>query len=197
MSDTQDTGTSTTDAGGTQNADANTQAAGQGQVEQQAADASADGTGKAGESKTVEELKLEVPEGVTLDQASLDEFKAIVSDKALTEAERAQKVLDIAIKREQSRADAFRQQVEDWAAEVKADKELGAPENLAVAVKAVDTFGSPELKSLLNSTGMGNHPEVVRFMLQVGKAISEDKVITGKAPEGKPRDPASVLYPNQ
>jgi hypothetical protein len=32
---------------------------------------------------------------------------------------------------------------------------------------------------MLNQTGLGNHPEVVRFCAKAGRAVSEDKVVTG------------------
>ena len=63
--------------------------------------------------------------------------------------------------------------------------------------KAIETFGTPELRSLLDSTGMGNHPEVVRLALKIGKAISEDTIVRGRnTPSGGAKDPASVLYGN-
>lgn len=186
----QDTGTVTTDAGGTQTVDAVKQ------DEQGAVDTSVATTD---EQKTDAEpapidYKFETPEGVTFDEARLGEFTEIAKDLKLPK-EAAQKVLDLAVKHEQARAEAFANQVQKWADEVKADKELGSTENLAAAVKAVDAFGTPELKELLNSTGMGNHPEVVRLMAKIGKAISEDKLIAGRTGGNvAPRDLASVLY---
>ena len=71
-------------------------------------------------------------------------------------------------------------------------KQLG--ENLAIARKAID-LGPPELKELLNSSGLGNHPEVVKLAYKVGKAISEDRFVTG-SPKGPSNDPAKKLFPN-
>ena len=82
---------------------------------------------------------------------------------------------------------------------MKTDAEIGGdklPENLAVARKALETFGTPELKALLNESGLGNHPEVIRFFYRSGKAISEDRVIRGGA-AGQPTDPAKRMFPNQ
>lgn len=191
MSDeTQDAGTAPNDAGGTQNG-AGQQPAGEGQVD---ASKTAE-AGKPAESQAAEVVyDFKVPEGVQLDTAMADEFKALAKDAKLP-ADTAQKVVDLAIKREQARAEAFAKQVDDWAKQVKADPELGKEENLAAARSFVNTFGDDDLKSLLNSTGMGNHPAVVRALLKASKAISEDKFIAGKSDaEPAKKDPAAVLY---
>jgi hypothetical protein len=179
----QDAGTVTTDAGGTQD-DATQKAAGEGTTAETTA------------APAEVEYAFETPEGVTLDEGDLTEFKTIAKELKLPQAD-AKKFVDLAVKRETARAEAYAKQIEDWGTAVKADKELGTPENLATAAKAIDTFGTPELKALLNSTGMGNHPEVVRLALRIGKAISEDKVIAGRnGGNPAPRDAASVLYGN-
>ena len=70
----------------------------------------------------------------------------------------------------------------DWEAATKADKEIGGDalqDNLGYAKKALDAFGSAELKGLLQKSGLGNHPEFVRAFVKVGKAISEDKLVMG------------------
>jgi hypothetical protein len=87
---------------------------------------------------------------------------------------------------------------ETWANEAKADKELGGEkfdENLAVAKGALKAFGTPELTQLLNESGLGNHPEVLRMFYRAGKAISEDSVLLGTSGNNAP-DPAKRMYPN-
>jgi hypothetical protein len=85
----------------------------------------------------------------------------------------------------------------DWAAQSSSDKEFGGEklqENLAHARKALDTFATPELKTILNETGLGNHPELVRFMVRAGKAISPDGIVIGNATPNANRSAAEVLY---
>lgn len=91
-------------------------------------------------------------------------------------------------------------QAEEWAELSKADKEFGGAkfnENIAVAKRALQQFGSQELVQMLDNGGMGNHPEVIRFLVKVGNAISEDKFVGG-SPRG--RNPGEIdlnnLYPN-
>jgi hypothetical protein len=182
----QDAGADTTEAGGTQNVDT------QGQKPAGQTAENKDATKPEGEV----DYKFEAPEGVEFNQDDLAEFTSIAKELKLP-ADAAKKFVDLAAKREVARLEAFAKQVEDWGTQVKADKELGTPENLATAKRAIDTFGTPELRDLLNSTGMGNHPEVIRLALKVGKAISEDKVISGRdGGNTAPRDPATVLYGN-
>ena len=154
----QDAGTATHDAGGTQDADASkTDESASTEVKTEAPAAEVDYT-------------FETPEGVTLNEGDLKDFTAIAKELKLPK-DAAQKVVDLAIARENARADAHVAQVQKWADEVKADKELGNDENLAMARKAID-LGPPELKDLLNSSGLGNHPAVVRWAFAVGKVCA-------------------------
>ena len=89
------------------------------------------------------------------------------------------------------------ERAQQWADEAKADQDVGGArleQNLAVAKKALDRFGSPELVQLLNTTGLGNNLHVIRAFLNAGQAISEDRFVKGSAPSA-PRDPARVMFP--
>ena len=96
-------------------------------------------------------------------------------------------------------ADAFNQQLNDWLDESKADKEFGGDafdENAAIAKAGLNAFGSQEFKDLLDNTGLGNHPEVIRFMVKVGSLVQEDSPGNGNGASTKTDDPVSILYPN-
>ncbi len=136
---------------------------------------------------------FKAPEGVELDASAVERFKAVAGDLKMP-ADQAQKVVDLYADLRKAETDAFVKQVETWGEETKADKEYGGdklPETLASARKVIDTFGTPEFKSLLDSSGMGNHPEVVKLLAKVGKAISEDGFI-----RGAPKGPAKSFYDN-
>lgn len=153
---------------------------------------------KAAEPVVPKSYELKMPDGVQLDSAAAEEFTAIAKELKLDQAA-AQKLADIGAKMATRQAEAHAQLVEIWTKQVKADKEIGGDkldENLGIARKAIDTFGSPELKALLNSTGMGNHPEVVKLAFKVGKAISEDRFVTGSPKGNASNDPAKKLFPN-
>lgn len=161
-----------------------------------AADPKTDAT-KATEPQVPESYELQMPEGIELDKASADEFTTIAKELKLDQAA-AQKLADIAAKQAQRQVDAHTRLVESWVESVKADKDIGGDkleENLGIARKALDTFGTPELRDVLNASGLGNHPEVIKAFLKAGKAISEDKFVAG-APKGADTDPARKLFPN-
>ena len=180
---------------------------------QQAADAAAAGkepapadaakTEASAEAKAAPETyEFKAPEGRAFDPEVIAEYSKVAKELNLSQ-EAAQRVLDTVgpklAERQAAQIEAIRN---GWAESSKADKEFGGEklsENLSVAKKALDQFGTAELRALLNESGIGNHPEVIRFMYRAGKAISEDKVITGAAATAKsgPKsfaDLADALY---
>lgn len=189
MADTQDTGAANNEA---VDAQAQSTAADSTAAPDASAQAPAAQADTKAEAKEVE-YTFDAPEGIELDPSQVDAFKAIAKEEKLS-PEAAKKIADVAIKAEAARREAFAQQVEAWGSEIAADKELGKPESLAAMRSVIDTYGTAELKTLLNTTGMGNHPEVARFVYSVSKALSEDKVM-GKSAGEAPRDAASILYP--
>lgn len=86
-----------------------------------------------------------------------------------------------------------------WAEQLKADKEVGGANlaaNMAIGVKARD-LGGPEFVKLLDKTGLGNHPALVKTFIKIGKSLSEDKFISGGAASEAPKSRASVMYPTK
>lgn len=50
----------------------------------------------------------------------------------------------------------------------------GYDDVLSTSAKALDRFGGADFRDFLKSTGLGNHPAMVRFAYQAGALISED-----------------------
>ena len=171
------------------------------------------------ESKTSEqEAKIGAPEKYEfnaevadapqkLDPEVLTAFGDVAKELDLPQ-EDAQKVLDKVAPVIQERQAKMLEQVRaDWANESQTDEEFGGEaltENLNVAKQALDAFGTDAFKSLLQETGFGNHPEIIRFMYRAGKAISEDEYVGSSqgAARGSnvPQDfngIANALYSNQ
>ncbi|EMR6446139.1 peptidase [Citrobacter freundii] len=146
-----------------------------------------------------EKYEFKPAEGQELDTAALEQFEPIARELNLTN-EQAQKMVDLYGTKimpmvQQQQVEAWQKTTEQWAADVKADKEIGGDKltsNLSAAQRALAQFGTPELKEYLEGTGLGNHPELVKAFVKVGKAMSEDGMVTGK--ESGQRSAAEVLY---
>jgi hypothetical protein len=181
--------------------------------DQQAADAAAAGKAPATDAEATEApaedkptapetYEFKAPEGRVFDSEVIAEYSKVAKELNLSQ-EAAQRVLDAMApkmaERQQAQIEAVRK---EWVTNSKSDKEFGGDklsENLGVAKKALDAFGTAELRSLLNQSGLGDHPEVIRFMYRAGKAISEDRFVGGAPAVGKgaPKgfsDFADVLY---
>lgn len=140
------------------------------------------------------------PETLTaFDDVVIGKFSEVAKELNLTQ-EAAQKVLDtVAPAIQQRQAETVKAMQESWLESTKADKEIGGEkmgENLGIAKKALDAFGSQELRALLNESGLGNHPEVIRMFYKAGQAISEDKFVGGgnQTNGAKDSDLAGKLY---
>ena len=185
--------TSTT-ADGTKPGDQGTDTSGQGQSQ----DGQGEGQKADDKGATVpEKYDFSMPEGVDLDTAAADEFSAIAKDLKLTQ-EQAQKVADVGAKMAQRQQEQHQATVQQWVESVKTDKEIGGDkleENLSVARKAMDTYGTPELKDVLNATGLGNHPAFVKLFYKVGKTLSDDSVVRG-GNTAATSDPAKKMFPS-
>jgi len=143
-----------------------------------------------------------MPEGVALDEAALSEANPLFKELGLNQ-EQAQKVVDLYAKQvqagSQTQTDNFNQLMSDWRDQAKNDGEFGGDkfdENVKTAQAAVNAYGTSELKQLLEDHGVGNHPEMIRFMVRVGRTLGEDVPgVSGAAPT-KAADRVSILYPN-
>ena len=165
------------------------------------------------EQKKPDEKKDQKPEGAPekyefkagkngeLDQEALKGFEPLARELNLTN-EQAQKMVDLYGEKllpqiQKQQTEAWQKTTEQWAADVKADKEIGGDKlvsSLSVAQRALDQFGTPELKEYLNSTGLGNHPELVKAFVKIGKSMSEDGMVTGS--KTTTQSVAQRMYPN-
>lgn len=161
----------------------------------------------AGEKKDApagapEKYEFKAHEGREFDPEIIGTFSDVARELNLTQ-DAAQKVLDRMgpkmAERQAAYAESLRTQ---WAEKARGDKEIGGDKldaNLAVAKKALDAFGNQELRTLLNESGLGNHPEVIRLLYKAGRAISEDGYVGSSAGAARqmPRnfnEAAAALY---
>lgn len=143
-----------------------------------------------------EKYEFAMPEGFVVDEAAVEAVTPILKELNCSQ-ETAQKLVDLhfaqikAMQEAQEKAKA--ETLAQWAKEIRADKDIGGPnvlQNLLPGTRLIDRFGSPDLKELLQESGLDRHPAVVRFLVAVGREFSEDRWADG----GK-RGPAGVMTP--
>lgn len=85
-----------------------------------------------------------------------------------------------------------------WIEEVKNDPIYGGDklaENAEKARRVIDRFAPTALKQWLNETGMGDNPDVFRFVAAMASQLSEDQLVRGQtgATDAK-KKPEEILY---
>ena len=140
---------------------------------------------------------FDLPDDFDMNDETLGEYHTFAKENNLTQ-EQAQRGVDMVAQMKQAEMNQWVEQQKSWVDTAKQDAEYGGEkfeENIAVAVKARDSFGTSEFNEMLDSSGLGNHPEMIRFLNRVGKAISEDSVVVGgNSTSALSRE--AVLYPS-
>ena len=137
-----------------------------------------------------EKYELKLSEGSQLKPEHLEEISTYAKSKNLTQ-EQAQELLSREEAVVKSHVDGQQKivndEIENWKVLTSQDKEIGGealPQNLEFAKRALGRFGNDVFRGMLDATGFGNHPEVIRFFSKIGKAIAEDKIIAPGAQGG-------------
>lgn len=147
-----------------------------------------------------EKYELKLAEDSLLPKARVEQIEAYAKANGMTN-EQAQALVD----RESQAVDEFHTQQQEvlkakaveWVSDVKADKELGGEafnQNVEAAKRALHRFGNDQLKSMLDQSGLGNHPEFVRVFARIGKAMADDSFVKPGAQAGKQVRAADVLF---
>ena len=145
-------------------------------------------------------LELKLPENSLLDQARVDQIKTFAKEKNLT-SDQAQMIVDReneamgSYKTAQEKA--FSDEKSKWVDEIKSDPEfLGEKFNQSteLAHRAAKHYLTPADLKVLNDTGLGNHPILVRAFHKIGKDMGEDKLILAPPVGPGKKSAAEVLY---
>lgn len=132
---------------------------------------------------------LTLPEGMIVDDNLFGEFKAEAAEAKL-DPDSAQKFLAIGHKlltaQNEANLATFTATQNQWLAEVNAFPEFTGAEareqSLASIGRVLDEFGTPEVRQLMDLTGAGNNPAMVRMLLNISKALNEGM----PTPQGRP-----------
>jgi hypothetical protein len=141
-----------------------------------------------------------MPEGVEVDAEAAAGLKDLAKELGLTQ-DQAQKFADLGSKMAAAQLAKQAVTIEQWGKDAAVDKEFGGEklqENLAIAKGAMSKL-APGLAPVLESTGLGNHPEIIRAFWRAGLMMADDKVVTpgnpGNGNAGKSL--ADILYPSK
>ncbi len=145
------------------------------------------------EPREIEPVSYEaftIPEGVTLQEEGLNKFTGLVSPLGVPQ-EAAQQLLDLGIAEIQRVHDFERTEQHrvwnetraGWRTQIMSDPELGGggkdqfEANRAAAVRAMDLFVPEQNREAFNQalmlTGMTDHPEFFRFLVNVARTFDE------------------------
>ena len=163
-----------------------------------------------GDHAVPETYELEAPDGFTVDPQALAVATPVFKELGLSN-EQANKLMPVAAKFAAGLSDKLNAQIlsqvradrKAWLDTAMADREIGGAnwkQTLAKGAFALDNLGFPKgspFRVLLDESGLGNHPEMIRAWAKVGRAIGEDgDFVRGAGTPHSRRDTAETLYPN-
>ncbi len=159
-----------------------------------------DADGTDGSDAKAAEVEITVPDGVEVDKDVLTGFKTAAKEVKL-DSKGAQKLFDYYVEQarqsEEKIQSAWQEQKAKWREAASKDKEIGGAkfdENVKSARKVMDKLGGSAFKQALKDLDIGNHPEIIRFMYRVGKALSEDSLSdVGGGPAAASSDAEAAL----
>jgi hypothetical protein len=148
-----------------------------------------------------EKYDIKLPEGSKLDASHVEKIALFAKERGLSNedaqaiVERDQKLLSA---REEAMTQEVRKIVEGWPTQAKADPEIGGEafdKNVELAKRVVDRIDKEgSLKKLLNESGYGNHPDVLRAFVRMGKMMTEDQLVIPGAQAGGKKSIEEVFY---
>ena len=152
---------------------------------------------EAAKPKEPEPFELAAPEGYPINDAGLKALNDLCKSAKLSK-EQGKAVLQHMA----GNYTAFQEQQQAkgkaWIEEFKADKDFGGDKfdaSVAEAQKALATFDtSGTVRAMLQETGYGNNPEVLRIFARVGRALGEDK-LPGMSGGAKDKPLEERFYP--
>lgn len=143
-----------------------------------------------------EEYEFQV-EGMELDKKMVERFTPLFKDMKLTQPQ-AQKLVDLYADQIRAQGEEYQQTIEGWKNDTIKSLGKDYQSQLSVANKFIDRFGNDKVRSVLNDTGLGNHPEVVSMFINAGKHFSDDKFVAGDNTKtvSDPEMLARKMFPN-
>ena len=137
--------------------------------------------------KKVEDVvyDLKLPKDSALDSVALEEISQYAKEKGYTQ-EQAQELVnrenDAVLDYQQRQNEALAAKKKEWYDQVISDKEIGGEsfnQNIEYAHRVLQKYMPKEIIEFLDKSGLGNHPELVKGFVRIGKAMQPDKLLKG------------------
>lgn len=158
-----------------------------------------------------------LPEGIELAEDRIKEFTGILSEfEGKTKADHAavqefgQKAVDFHIAEIQKAAEtvtkhyqeSFENIKNEWKESFMSDPELGGNRwqtTIDSAMSFIRTHGGTddqqaEFRKLMNDSGVGNHPAMIRLLANAGIRMGEGKPLAALSPVSPPRSKVQTMY---
>jgi hypothetical protein len=142
-----------------------------------------------------EKYDLKPPEGMTLDQVTLDKVTPVFKEIGLTNAQ-AQKLSDLYTNLTKETTAASDLKFKTWnEANVKETMSLPNIKEELKSVAKVKALYSPETIEALNASGIGNLKCFILDSAKIGKLFSEEHLVNDKRSVAATKTDAQILYP--
>tara|TARA_R100000656_G_scaffold123369_1_gene99869 strand:- start:760 stop:1599 length:840 start_codon:yes stop_codon:yes gene_type:complete len=136
----------------------------------------------------------ETPEGYDFgeDDGRLDFYRNATHQLGLTQ-DQAANMLKLYASVEEEQSKAADKQNADFAvnSQINLKREWGTnyDSNIDMAQRAFAQFASPEFSKLMDETGLGNHPELLKAFSKVGQMLGDDQLVVGSGIGGQAQSP--------
>lgn len=157
--------------------------------------------GKSQSKTEPEKYELKQAEGSKLTKEEFGKLTAQAVERGFSKAqaellvEQAEGSISSYVQRE---VEGVKNSAAKWLEELKADKTYGGDklsETVENAKRVVDKYAEPEFKDFLRSSGLGNHPMVVRMFAKLGQSFGEDHFKDGSpVTTKKEKSAAEIMY---
>ena len=129
-----------------------------------------------------------------VDAESFGRFNELAKGLKLTKTQADELAKSMHAKLAQSMQRQHVATLKQWEESTISDGEIGGDklnESVRYANSAIKKYGTPELETILKSTPLGSHPEIIRMLSKFGQSISEPQV---KGETAKPEWTPASLY---
>lgn len=147
--------------------------------------------------------EVKAPDGVELSPEGLKAFNEFVNTNKVPEGTSKQMIEwygKHAAETAKAQATHWQTVNDGWVKSAKEDKEFGGAQfdqTVSNVKTLIGKFGGKEFTDMLNATGAGNHPEMIRFLHRVHNATKEDKQVKDGVSVDTKASLAKRLFPNQ